>query len=614
MFLKKAPVVLLTSSLLLSLFTVASPASAVVAEAPKVDTEFVMPNDNVVVATDKTLDTVSDNEYVVVSAPADLKSVIDDASTYKKFFESSEQVVSLVSKKEAVRLAEINPEIKVETDVPITTDTVENNAPWGLDRIDSPSLPLSTSYVYNETGAGVTVYVIDSGINTSHTDFTGRVGVGYSALDTDSSVEDCYGHGTHVSGIIGGTTYGVAKGVTIVPIRVFPCSNSGSSLDILEGLQWILNNHPGGPAVINMSIGTTQYVQYMNDAVATMVDYGFTVVTSAGNSSANACTASPASEPKAITVGATNSSDGYTSWSNYGSCVDIAAPGNIIKSTYIGDSTRTANMSGTSMASPHVAGAAARILQEWPNLTPAEVATKLDEYSSKDVITGAPAGTPNKLLSLPEDINPTVVIDAPTAPIISLYRSLSIYSAGKVYLNGTHSSSTVPITKYTVTASLNNVVYKTKVFDNPDITQPLALNIDGLMAPSTYDITVTATNSSGNSLPSNTITAKAVYSRPSNVTSLTSSLIGLRTYTLSWTAVPDTQSYNGGLPLSGYRISYSKTGKVWTTIADVTSTTTTVTTPQFQANTIYYIKIITYSADWQNPSTGKVISFKTSAY
>lgn len=614
MFLKKAPSVILVSSLLVSLFTVVSPASAVVTEAPKVDTEFVMPNDNVVVATDKTLDTVSDSEYVLVSAPSDLKNAVDNAPTAKKYFESEGQIVSLVTKKEALKLADSNPEIIVETDQPFTVDTVQGNATWGLDRIDSSNLYLSGTYVYGESGAGVTVYVIDSGINTSHTEFSGRLGTGYSAINGDSSVEDCNGHGTHTAGTVGGTKYGVAKGVTIVPVRVLGCNNSGTGTDILEGMQWVIDNHVSGPAVVNMSIGMQSYSQTVNNVAKAMVADGIVVAVSAGNSAVDACGASPAAEPTLLTVAATNRTDAITSWSNYGSCIDVAAPGNIITSAGLNGTDTTANMSGTSMASPHVAGVAARILGEWPDLTPAEVATKIDEYSSKGVLNSVPTGTPNKLLYAPEDINPAATPDAPTAPKIGVYRNLSIYSAGKVYINGIHATSAVPITKYTVTASLNNVVYKTKVFDNPDTAQPLALNIDGLMAPNVYDINVTATNSSGDSIPSNTLSVKAAYSRPSNVTNLTATLTSLRTYDINFTAVPDTQNYNGGLPLSGYRVSYSKTGKVWTEIGNLLPTETSVRTPQFQPNTIYYIKVVTYSDKWFNFSTGKVTSFRTSAY
>lgn len=608
---KKASSLFTIAVLGLSAVASSVPANAVETVAPYVNAEYVMPNDGVQVASDVSLDTVADEEYVVVSAPVELKPIIDDASSYKKFAENSQQVVSLVTKKEALKLASENSNITVETNQPVYMDDVQNNATWGLDRIDSPNLPLSSTYVYNEDGSGVTVYVVDSGINTSHSDFAGRIGAGYSALDTDSSVEDCNGHGTHVAGIAAGSTYGVAKGATIVPLRVFGCTKSGNSLDIIEALQWILDNHAGGPAVINMSLGSTK-VQYINDAVAAMSDYGFTVVVASGNEGANACNYSPASEPKVITVGASDASDNFTSWSNYGSCVDLVAAGSTIKSTYIGNSTATANMSGTSMATPHVAGAVARILQEYPTLTPTEVASKLTEYSSQNVLQGTLNSTPNRLLNLPEDINPIIIPDAPTAPTVSLSRIATIASSGKVYISGTHSSSSIPITKYTVTAKLNNEIYKTQTFDNPDTSSPLNLYIDGLIAANTYTVSVVATNETGDSIQSNTLTAKIIYSKPSNVTNLNKTLYDTRTYNINWTAVPDTSSNNGGFPLSGYRVYSSLSGKYWNLISEVTPTTTTVVTPQFQANKLYYIKVVTYSDNWKNASVGKVFSFKTS--
>lgn len=602
-FLSKATVVLVAVSSLVFV----SPAHA---EVYLSDVVYEAVNDDVVVADDVSLDTVSGGEYVVVSAPASLKGMVDNAPTSKEFFVSGTEIVSLMMKDAAVELAASNPEITVETNQMVSYDATSQLAPaWGLDRIDSPFLPLSDSYNYNESGLNVNVYIVDSGINTSHEEFAGRLGVGYSALDSTSSVEDCAGHGTHVSGIAAGEKYGVAKGATVIPVRVFDCNKSGNSLDVVEGLQWIVDNN-SGPAVVNMSLGGG-YSQALNNAIAAVVDLGIPVVVASGNETTNACIKSPASEPKAITVGASDRYDSVMSWSNYGSCVDVVAPGSTIRSAYIGGSTIAGNMSGTSMAAPAVTGAVARILEAYPNLTPAEVSAKLDEFSSKNVLTGSLNSTPNKLLNLPEYINPTLIPAAPDAPVVKLGRVLPILSKTKAYISGTHAASATPITSYTVTATLNGSVYKTQTFENPDTSLPLNLYVDGLQGPNIFTVNVTASNAAGESLPSSTLTVKAEYSRPSNVANLTKTLTASNVYNISWSQLSDVPANNGGLPLSGYRVAYSKTGKVWTTIGDVLPNVTSIETPVFAKNTIYYVKVTTFSDSWKNASTSRVISFKT---
>ena len=258
----------------------------------------------------------------------------------------------------------------VEEDGIATIDTIQTGATWGLDRIDRRLLPLDTLYTYDTTGAGVHAYVIDSGLNVGHTEFTGRVGLGADFIG--GGVNDCNGHGTHVAGTLGGTTYGVAKSVTIHPVRVFPCGNSTTLSAIISGVNWVAGNHVA-PAVVNMSLGGGGNTS-LDTAVANLhnVD-GITVVVAAGNSSADACGFSPAREPVAITVGSVDNTDTRSWFSNYGSCLDLFAPGSAITSAWIGSSTATNTIDGTSMAAPHVAGAAARYLQTYPSATPAAV-------------------------------------------------------------------------------------------------------------------------------------------------------------------------------------------------------------------------------------------------
>ena len=261
-----------------------------------------------------------------------------------------------------------NPNVvSIEQDQYVTAGTTQSPVTWGLDRIDQVSLPLSNSYTYNTTATNVTAYIIDTGIQTSHPEFGGRAVVGYDA--TGGNGQDCNGHGTHVAGTVGSRTYGVAKGVKLVAVRVLDCNGSGTWTGVINGMNWVANNRVL-PAVANMSLGGS-YSSTVNSAATNMVNRGVTVAVAAGNSNANACNYSPASASGVITVGATTSTDAKASFSNYGSCVEIWAPGQNITSTWIGSGTNT--ISGTSMASPHVAGVAALYLAYNPGASPAAV-------------------------------------------------------------------------------------------------------------------------------------------------------------------------------------------------------------------------------------------------
>ena len=308
----------------------------------------------------------------------------------------------------ARRLSEDPRVAFVEEDSEITLSTTQTGATWGIDRIDQRNRPLSTTYTYNSTGAGVKAYVIDTGILATHTDLAGRVLAGVNTVDATPSTQDCNGHGTHVSGTIGGTTWGVAKGVTLVAVRVFGCGNSTTTAAIIAGVDWVTGNHQAGEAAVaNMSLGGGANAS-LDTAVRNMIADGVSCAIAAGNGNVlgfpvNSCNQSPARVAEGITVGASDINDAKASFSNYGTCVDLHAPGVNITSSWATSDTATNTISGTSMASPHVAGVAALLLQTNPTATPAQVQQSIKDLSTKGVVTGTAGGlfggsTPNNHL------------------------------------------------------------------------------------------------------------------------------------------------------------------------------------------------------------------------
>lgn len=271
---------------------------------------------------------------------------------------------------------------------------------WGLDRVDQRS-GRDGQYNIGSEGTGVNVYVIDSGINSSHNEFTGRLLPGFNALNDGTGTTDCNGHGTHVSGTIAGTVYGVAKKANVVPIKALQCDGSGWSSTVVAGIDWAISHHQAGqPAVLNLSIGGFSAAS-MDYAVQNAINDGITVVASSGNSGQDACLTSPAKVGPAITVAATDINDTQVSWANYGSCVDIQAPGINIQSAWNNSATGYNTLSGTSMAAPHVSGAAAVLLSRDRSLTPAQVHQKIIEDATVGVINGNKGSTPNRMLFIP---------------------------------------------------------------------------------------------------------------------------------------------------------------------------------------------------------------------
>lgn len=295
-----------------------------------------------------------------------------------------------------------NPNVlSIEQDQTVSVQQLaspQNQATWGLDRIDQADRPLDTQYHFGQTGAGVTAFVVDTGIRSDHVEFSGRLRPGFTAIADGRGTNDCHGHGTHVAGTLGGTTWGVAKGVAITPVRVLDCSASGAWSGVIAGIDWVAAS-TARPAVANLSLGGAASAS-VDAAVAGAVAKGVTMVVAAGNSNADACQASPAREPSAITVAATTSIDYRASFSNWGACVDVFAPGGGITSAWNTSATASNTISGTSMASPHVAGVAALALEQNPAASPEAIASLVLSTAAVNRLPAASigAGSPNLLV------------------------------------------------------------------------------------------------------------------------------------------------------------------------------------------------------------------------
>jgi subtilisin family serine protease len=345
-------------------------------------------------------------DHVILTVDADRAQLLSDELT--RLLDAEPTVLSVRNDRTAFTVpasvaARLElADVEAVEDTPLRTfDTHVTQSPvpsWGLDRIDATDDPLDGRYRFLNTGAGVRVYVIDTGVRSDHSDLAGRVIPGWSAIGDGGGTEDCNGHGTHVAGTVAGSAFGVAKGATIVAIRVLDCNGAGFASSVVSGISWAIANHPGGPGVINLSLGGPAN-SAIDRAVEDATARGLVVVAAAGNEGGDACAVSPARAASAVTTGATTSKDTRASYSNFGGCVDLFAPGSGITSAWHTGSGASATLSGTSMAAPHVAGLAARLLQAEPGAGPSRIANLLTGSATSGSVDGT-NGSPNLLANL----------------------------------------------------------------------------------------------------------------------------------------------------------------------------------------------------------------------
>ena len=372
----------------------------------------------------------------------------------------------------------------VEQDGVVTANATQTGATWGLDRVDQRNMPLDSSYTYDTTASNVHAYIIDTGILGSHTEFTGRMGNGYTAITDANGTNDCNGHGSHVAGTVGGSTYGLAKQATMHPVRVLGCTGSGTNSGVIAGMDWVTANHVK-PAVANMSLGGGAS-QATDDAVTAMHNAGVTVVVAAGNDNLNACNYSPARAPAAITVGSTTNTDARSSFSNFGTCLDLFAPGSSITSAWYTNSTAINTISGTSMASPHAAGVAALYLANNPAATPAQVATALINNTTAGKVTDPGTGSLNRMLhsrwggTPPGNVAPTASFSFSTSGLTATFTDGSTDGDGTIasrswnFGDSTTSSATSPSKTYATTGTYTVTL---TVTDNGGLTNSTSRSV-----------------------------------------------------------------------------------------------------------------------------------------
>lgn len=472
-----------------------------------------------------------------------------------------------------------NPNIRyIEQDQEVSLNLTQSGATWGIDRTDQSTLPLDGTFTYETSGAAVDAYIFDTGIRQDHAEFGGRAKPGYDAIVAGGTSNDGNGHGTHVAGTVGGITYGMAKQTNLFAVKVLADNGSGSWSGVVAGIDWAVGHHTTRPAVGNMSLGGGASTS-VDDAVRRAVADGIVMCVAAGNDYQNAANYSPARTAEAITVGATTSTDGFASYSNFGSIVDILAPGSSIKSAWFTSSTAVNTISGTSMATPHVAGAAALYLETYPGSTPAQVSSGLKSIATPNRIASVPTGTPNLLLYV--KFGPVTPPETPAAPVLS------------APANGATGTSTSPTLSWI--ASTNATTYTVQVSNTADFSSILSqstlsttsLTLNGLTNGTTYYWRVNASNATGTSTWSNTYSFTTTNAITLSAPTLSSPASGAtkipRNPTLVWNAA------NGA---TTYDVQVSTKANFSTVVANLTAVPGTSTSLSgLRANTNYHWRV-----------------------
>ena len=483
---------------------------------------------------------------------------------------------------------QMNPNVvSIEPDRVVSVENTQDGATWGLDRIDQRQLPLNRTFTYANQGQGVTTYILDTGVYAAHNEFSGRVTNGFTAINDGRGTDDCHGHGTHVAGTVAGTTYGVAKLATIVPVRVLGCTGSGSWSGVIAGIDWTIAHHQAGtPAVANMSLGGGASSS-INSAVARAIADGITYVVAAGNSNDDACRYSPASAPAAITVGASTPNDARASFSNWGRCLDVFAPGTSITSAFIGTPTALRTWQGTSMAAPHVAGVAALYLATNTSATPAQVSSVILSAATRAVITSAGTESPTSLI-FSSSFEPAPA-SAPSSP--TALRGTAASGSVSLAWTAPPSDGGAPLTDYIIEYSTSNGS-SWSTFDD-GVSTTASATVNNLTNFQQYLFRVSAVNSIGRSSASATLAVTPSLPGLASAPRSLVTTVGRERVGLSWSLPLST----GGAPITDYVIETSTDeGATWQVFNDGVSILRSVVLTPLVANTRYLIRVSAVNA------------------